>query len=195
MKIKKSSILNRGGVQISKIYKGSTLLWENWKYQEGNLISMTSNNQNGYTASCGGWSNNTNAYYAFDGKANSNTLYTNNPNETASDQPSQPYVKLIFPKPIRIVEIKSWIGYGAEALTYSRWFHIFGIKEDGTEVDLGYNNSGDTWGNLNNALITHSVSASNQAIPFVGIIVKRKNSGNGWYYLGDIQITKWYSKS
>lgn len=29
---KKSSILNRGGVQISKIYKGSTLLWENWKH-------------------------------------------------------------------------------------------------------------------------------------------------------------------
>lgn len=162
---------------------------------------MTSNSKNGYIASCDGWgSSGGTAYMAFSGNTG-NYMKSNNPNETASNQPAQPYVKLMFPKPIRIVELKSWIGYGANAVTYSRWFHIFGIKEDGTEVDLGYNNSGDTWTNItnnsdrDNALRTHSVSVANQKIPFIGIVAHRTSGGNGYYYLGDIKITKWYSKS
>ena len=78
---------------------------------------MTSNSANGFTASAAGWSEGS-AWYAFNGSASDKKLLgTNNPNGTASNQPTNPHVKLTFPKPIRIAEVQSWIGYGAEAVT------------------------------------------------------------------------------
>ena len=88
----------------------------------------------------------------------------------------------MFPNAIRIAEIQSWIGYGAKAVTNSHWMKICGIKADGTEVDLGTNNSGDTWGasDKSEAKRTHTVSAANQKIEFVGIMVRRVwNGGAG----------------
>lgn len=156
--------------------------------------TMFSDSQDGFTASKNGWASDTKAAYTlFDGNDNT-VIFSNNPNGQASNQPEEPNVILMFPKTIRIAELVTEFGYGAEAVTYSRWFHVFGIKEDGTEVDLAYNNSGDTWSSAPNSKQTHTVSAENKLIPFVGIKVKRTSGGSGWYYLRILRITKWYEK-
>ena len=165
-----------------------------WTYKTGQLYEMTADTTGTFTASKAGWYSGS-SYHAFDNNT-STYVYTNNPNEDTPNQPEEPYVKIMFGKPIKLVELKSSIGYGAEAVTYSRWFSIFGIKEDGTEVELATNNSGDTWHKVNAATQTHVISAENQNIPFVGLVAHRKpgRSGAGWFYLYNIQVTKWYEQ-
>ena len=192
--------VQRNGVDLAKVTVNDVEVWPEWVYKTGNLVKMTANSMNGYTASKAGWyyanqsdttGSNASTWWAFDGDT-STYVATNNPNEGTSNQPAEPYIKLLFPNPIKIVEIQSWIGYGAEATDESNWFHIYGIKADGTEVKLATNYSGVFSGS--DVEQTHTVSTANQEIEFVGIVAHRTASGAGWYRIYDIQITKWWQK-
>lgn len=167
-----------------------------WEAKSGNLVTMTSNTSpKPYIASMKAWARGS-AYMAFDGNLD-NYMYSNNP--TADGDITS---TLMFGREIRIAEIQSWIGYGGPVIGYedgtpgnNAWMGIYGLKADGTEVQLGVNNSGDTWTTPSNSKQTHTVTLSNQSIPFVGITCHRIFNGyQGWYRLFDIKITKWYEK-
>jgi len=175
----------------------ATLVWqaieEGWAEFEGSLFKMTSDSEPyPYAATAAGFSDG-HAYMAFD---NDETTYlsTNNPNGsgTASDESYlQPFVKIMFGREIRIAELKSKIGHGAGAIDYSNWFHIYGIKSDGTEVELGVNSS-TPWNDPD--YVTHSISLANQQIPFVGLVAHREKGSAGYYYFYDLQVTKWFEE-
>ena len=182
------NVLN-GSKQIQKVMRGVKTVWENWVYKTGSLVNMTSNTTpSPFVATHTAWARGS-SYMAFDGNLD-NYMYSNNPNADGDITST-----LMFGQEIRIAEVQSWIGYGANAVEESCWMGVYGIKADGTEVLLGVNGSGDTWSDPNGSKRTHTVSEENQKIPFVGITCHRTFQGyQGWYRLFDIQITKWYQK-
>ena len=167
-----------------------------WVSKSGNLVTMTSNTTPApFVASMKAWSRGS-AYMAFDGNLD-NYMYSNNP--TADGDITS---TLMFGREIRIAEIQSWIGYGGPVINgeapegHKSWIGIYGIKADGTEVQLAVNDSGDTHSNPSGSKQTHTVSTTNQAIPFIGITCHRLfEAYQGWYRLFDVKITKWYEKS
>ena len=190
-----------GSTQIQKIMQGVNVIWENWQYKTGNLVKMTSNSApSPFTASASGWgSDGGTPYMAFDGGTNY-YMQTHNPNETGNITST-----LMFGQEIKITEITAWIAYGGPVLdNYNtdgwgagnkNWLKLYGIKADGTQVLLATHQNTGSWTDASGSKRVHTVSSANQEIPFVGLTCHRGGkSGQGWYRLYDIQITKWYQK-
>lgn len=195
---------------ISEIYqniKGVTkLVWQNWKYHEGNLVKMTGNSSpSPFTATSKGWSSGS-SWHAFDGTTGNN-MATNNPNETGNITST-----LMFGQEIRVAEITAWIGYGGPVLdNYNEpeegvsggwgagnknWLKLYGIKADGSQVLLATHQNTGSWSDASGSKRVHTVSDANQEIPFIGLTCHRGGKGGqGWYRLYDIQVTKWWQKS
>lgn len=192
---------------IQRIMFGLNTIWENWKYQTGSLVKMTSNTTpKPFTATKTGWEG-ASAWCSFDWNLN-NPLSTNNPNETGDIT-----VTLMFGQEIRLAEITAWIGYGGPVFDNydepdpesgvsggwgagnKNWLKFYGIKADGTQVLLATHINYGSWADVNGSKRVHTVSEANQEIPFIGLTCHRGGrGGQGWYRLYDIQITKWFEK-
>ena len=204
---KEIGTVTRNGSALDKVtVNTSNVVWENWKYKTGNLVKMTSNSApSPFTASKKGWpSDGGIAYNAFDGDLGT---YMNSNNPQADGDITS---TLMFGQEIRIAEITAWIGHGGPVFDNydepeegvaggwgagnKNFLKLYGIKADGTEILLATHTS-DKWHDASASKAVHTISAANQAIPFVGLTCHRAvNSGQGWYRLFDIQITKWWQK-
>ena len=210
---KEIGTVTRNGGALDKVtVNTSNIVWENWKYKTGNLVKMTSNSApSPFTASKKGWpSDGGYAYNAFDGNLGT-YMKSNNPSADGDITST-----LMFGQEIRIAEITAWIGYGGPVYDNydepdpesgvsggwgagnKNWLKLYGIKSDGSQVLLATHSNSESQSGLSNAnegKKVHTVSSANQEIPFVGITCHRAvNSGQGWYRLYDIQITKWWQK-
>lgn len=176
-----------GSKQIATVMKGVKTIWENWKYREGSLYNMTSNNWNEFVASGDPGGDSTNYYRAFDGDVN--TIFNN----LNGNLPPK-WVQVMFPKSVRIKEIETNLGSTDSQDTGGVYaFDIYGIKPDGSqEILFSRINDGDYFSKSKHR---RTVKAEQQETLFNGLRIQQYSSrGWGWFRYGDCLVTKWWDR-
>lgn len=163
-----------GNTQISKIYRGTTLVWENWVYYTGVLFNMTSSTTPSPFVASAVAPYNQDSFKFFN---NSSDVWDLGAVVTSA------IAKIDMVNPIRILEFYIKLNY---AIYDYATFYVE-VSNDNTNWTQLWN-SGLRNTNIDQTVVIDSV------IPYRYLRVRLSaNTNSGWYWEKFI-ITKWYKK-